>query len=425
MSSLNELEHTRNTKIGRLIKEARRLIKVIKTEADYAEVLAEIEQLIDRDPAPGTQEAERLEVLTLVVRDYESKQFPIKPPHPIEAIHFRMEQQGLTQRDLVPFIGSRSKVSEVLARKRPLTLSMIRALHRGLGIPAEVLLQEHPSDVLEETDIEWERFPVREMIVRSWIKGGAFPLREDPEDLVRRFLSPLGRSQSKIYALYRKTLRSARRMDSYALTAWTARVAIRAIEKYPATRYKPETVTLEFMRELSQLSWSTLGPVLAQEFLERYGIPLIIEPHLPRTHLDGAAIMVEVARPVIGLTLRHDRLDNFWFCLMHELAHLALHLKEEGEGFYDDLDTVRSDDPREKEADTLAGEALIPEQVWQNSPARRLRSPEAAQHLADKLRIHPAIVAGRMRYESRNFRVLNQLIGRDEVRKCFPDVGWN
>lgn len=402
------------------------MIKVIKTDADYTAALAEIERLVDHDPAVGTPEAEQLELLTLLVREYESRKFPVKAPDPVEAVQFRMEQQGLTQRDLIPYIGSRSKVSEVLARKRPLTLSMIRALHTGLGIPANALLQEGRAVLLDQSDVEWERFPIREMVARGWIEGAMPGTRDEPEDLMRRFLAPLGHLRTT-HALYRKTrhVRSARAMDEYALIAWALRIVIRALAKLSIPRYKPRTITSEFMREVAQLSWSTHGPLLAQEFLDKHGLPVIIEPHLSRTYLDGAAILIEVDKPVIGLTLRHDRIDNFWFCLMHELAHVGSHLKSEGDGFYDDLDAENKDDPREKEADKWAGETLIPETMWSGSPARNLRSPEAAQHLAEQLRIHPAIVAGRMRYESRNFRVLNQLIGRGEVRKCFPEVKWN
>src|SRR6266851_4172737 len=120
------------------------VIRVIKTEAEYRAALSAIESLIDLDPSPGTDEANRLELLTLLVEDYESRIVPTTLPDPIEAIRFRMEQQNLKQADLVPHIGSRSKVSEVLSGKRPLTLSMIRRLHRGLGIPAKVLLQDRP-----------------------------------------------------------------------------------------------------------------------------------------------------------------------------------------------------------------------------------------------------------------------------------------
>ena len=118
------------------------------------------------------------------------------------------------------------------------------------------------------------------------------------------------------------------------------------------------------MRELVQLSTFEEGPLLARDFLRKQGIQFIVERHLPRTYLDGAVIMTDKINPVIGLTLRHDRIDNFWFTLIHELAHLSLHLESENSIFYDDLDMEAEDDPREREADDLAGEMLIPEEAW-------------------------------------------------------------
>jgi HTH-type transcriptional regulator/antitoxin HigA len=211
-------------------------------------------------------------------------------------------------------------------------------------------------------------------------------------------------------------------MDKYALAAWSARVLIRALERPRTIEYEPGLVDLDFMREVARLSLLDRGPVLAQEFLWKHGIQLIIEPHLPRTLLDGAAIMAEPGKPVIGLTLRYDRLDNFWYVLMHELVHVAKHLLGEPESFFDDLDTPSGEDRQEQEADELADKALIPETEWRTSPAKVLRSPEAAKYLADRLGIHPAIVAGRMRYEARNFRILNQLVGLGQVRPLFPDA---
>lgn len=116
-------------------------IKPVKNEADYRAALEEIERLFDA--APDTPEADRLEVLTTLVEAYEEKQYAIPFPDPIEAILYHMESRGLSRRDLEPYIGSRARVSEVLNRKRPLTMEMIRNLHRGLGIPAEVLIQPY------------------------------------------------------------------------------------------------------------------------------------------------------------------------------------------------------------------------------------------------------------------------------------------
>ena len=113
--------------------------KVIKTKADYEVAMARIEQIFNADPK--TPEGDELELLTTLVELYEARAFPIDLPDPLTAIRFRMEQQGLKPKDLVPFIGSASKVSEVLSGQRGLSLSMIRNLITGLGIPAEVLLK--------------------------------------------------------------------------------------------------------------------------------------------------------------------------------------------------------------------------------------------------------------------------------------------
>jgi HTH-type transcriptional regulator/antitoxin HigA len=397
--------------------------KVIKNETEYTEALAEVERLVERDPAPGTSAGDRLELLALLIESYELKRFPRRAIDPVEAIRFRMEQQGLSQRDLVPLIGSRSRVSGVLSGRRPLTLSMIRALHRNLQIPADSLLGELSADVLDGTDIEWDRFPVKEILARGWVEGVSKSDRYEPEDVMRRFVSPVGMKLA-IPALYKRSkVRAGRSVDRHALAAWTIRIAIRASNKRFSTPYRPGSVTDNFMRQVAQLSWSAKGPLLAEEFLARHGIALIIEPHLSRTRLDGAAILIAADRPVIGLTVRYDRLDNFWHSLMHELAHLSLHLKTPGDGFYDDLDT-EGEDIAEREADELAREVLVPRDMWQQSPARNLPSPEAAAHLADQLRIHPAIVAGRMQYESKNYRILRTLLGSGEVQKLFIDVVW-
>jgi HTH-type transcriptional regulator/antitoxin HigA len=400
------------------------MFKVIKTPADYHAGIALMTNLLARDPAPGTPEAEEVETLAVLIKEYEARNFDISSPDPIEAIKFRMEQQNLSQRDLVPFIGSRSKVSEVLSGRRPLTLSMMRALHTGLGIPAKVLLKESAGPDVEEAQIQWDKFPLREMVKRGWIRERVVDYHSQARDVLRAFFDQLGPSQAGV-TLYRQSrhIRSARPADEYALAAWTARVLTLAAQKTPV-RYVEGTADLEFMREVARLSILGEGPRLAGEFLEKYGIRLVIEPHLPGTFLDGAALRAADGGPVIALTVRYDRIDNFWFSLMHELAHVTRHLGQEQAPFYDDLDVGPEDDPREREADNIAGEALIPDEIWKKSPASRLRSPEAIQHLASQLHIHPAIVAGRYRHEFRSFRVLNQFVGHGRVRRLFTNVKW-
>jgi len=173
------------------------------------------------------------------------------------------------------------------------------------------------------------------------------------------------------------------------------------------------------LRDVARISVFKDGPSLVREFLEQHGIVMVVEPALS-AWLDGAAMMCRDV-PVIAVTLRHDRLDNFWFVVMHELVHLFRHLGTEAMSFYDDLDSDDQADPKEVEADKLAGEILIPSDEWRTSPASRLRSADAANHLAQHLRFHPAIVAGKIRKTYKDCRVLSGLVGQGEVRKHFPE----
>ena len=116
-------------------------IKPIKNDADYQAALGEIERLFDA--APDTPEGDRLEVLTALVEAYEERHYSIPLPDPVEAILYHMESRGLSRRDIETYIGSRARVSEVLNRKRPLTVEMIRNLNKGLGISAEVLIRPY------------------------------------------------------------------------------------------------------------------------------------------------------------------------------------------------------------------------------------------------------------------------------------------
>jgi HTH-type transcriptional regulator / antitoxin HigA len=118
-------------------------LRPIETEADYREALEEIKAIFDAPP--NTPEFDRLDILSTLVESYEKRQFPIELPDPIEAIQYYMETRGWSRRDLEPCIGSRARVSEVLSRKRSLTLKMIRKLNQQLGIPAEVLIQPYES----------------------------------------------------------------------------------------------------------------------------------------------------------------------------------------------------------------------------------------------------------------------------------------
>lgn len=398
-------------------------IKVIKTEEDHKEALKYIEELLRLDPEPNSQGGETLSLLTTLVQDYEANIFPETLPDPVEAILFRMEQQDLKPQDLVPYIGSSSKVSEVLSRKRPLSVSMMRALEKGLGIPARVLLKE--SDSLKSADTAaWTRFPVREMEKRGYF-GSIKATTQNVKALVERFLQHSGNPAYAV-GLLRKTnyVRSTRQMDKYALLAWSTQVIKEAKKMKIAKKFKTGTIDAVFMQKVARLSAHDNGPREVQNLLRQNGIALIVEPHFAKTYLDGAAFIADKEHPVIGLTLRYDRLDNFWFTLMHELAHVALHENQDVNLFFDDLDRPDHTSRQEHEADSFAEESLIPQQKWDSSPARLIPSPVAAEGLARELGVHTAIVAGMMRYKGQRYQYLNTIVNDAKVRKYFPDKKW-
>jgi HTH-type transcriptional regulator/antitoxin HigA len=398
-------------------------IRAIRTEADYKAALARIDALMDAEF--GTPDGDELDVLTDLVGLYEDRHVPMGYPTALGALRFRMEQAGLSPRDLIPFLGGRAKVSEVLSGKRPLTMQMARALHTNLGIPADVLLQQPGAELPSALDdVDWKRFPLTEMAKRGWIKKQP-NLLAHAEEIMLELIERAGGKDALPAALYRKNdhARANAKTDPYALKAWCWEVLARAnADRLPVT-YKPGTIDLKFLRKVARLSWSAEGPKLAQEFLAKRGIHLVCLEHLPRTHLDGAALQLADGTPVIGLTLRYDRLDNFWFCLLHELAHIGRHMDgtKNNEAFIDDLSLRGVEgmrrDPKEDEADDWAEKGLIPAEIWQTSRISENPSPLAVMELAQRLEIHPAIVAGRVRYETKNFRLLSQFVGTGEVRR--------
>ncbi len=392
--------------------------KVIKTEKEYERALARINDLMDADP--GTPEGDELELLVTLVEVYEKSKHPIDLPDPVEAIKFRMEQLGLKQKDLIPHIGSRSKVSEVLSRQRPLSVSMIRKLHAGLGIPAETLLREPGAKVAQPLEgVDWNRFPLKEMLKRNWLnfQGTLSDARKQADTLIAAWAARVGPDALKP-AFLRQHVRTGSEADVYALTAWRIRVSLLALgQELP--RYKAGTVTHDFVRDLVRLSYLDNGPFLAREYLHKNGIHFVVEAHLPHTHLDGAAIKLSNGSPLIAMTLRYDRLDNFWFTVCHELAHVALHFEdEESKVFFDDLE--QSDiDTYEKDADDWATEGLIPRKIWRDAKMEGTPTTRNVLSFAANLRIHAAIPAGRIRKERGDYKVFSALVGNKKVRKLF------
>jgi HTH-type transcriptional regulator/antitoxin HigA len=392
----------------------------VNSEQAYDEAVERIETLWGAES--GTPEGNELDVLLTLVSVYEKEKHPVPPPTPIEAINFIMEQKGMKQADMVPYIGSRSKVSEVLRGKRKLSISMIRSLHTHLNIPADILITEEMSFPPDGEGVKWDSFPVKEIVAREWVTG--FDPDTQAEEIMRDLAS---QSSADAYftahnhACLRQGTRRNAKDDPCSIDAWILGVLAHAEMIKPAVNFSQNTLDKSFISKVVSLSGLKDGPLKAQEFLENKGIRLVIVPHFKRTYLDGAVLINKRGEPIIALSVRHDRLDNFWFTLAHELAHLVLgHVHSvDGQCIIDDLDLKESPDAIEKEADELAMESLIPGDLWSSHPARETMKLNSALDLAQKADVHLAIVAGRIRYESGNYRVLSRSIGQGKVKKLF------
>jgi HTH-type transcriptional regulator/antitoxin HigA len=395
---------------------------IIKNEDQYKKYLKEAEDLIDKDPAIDTLAGQRLSLLTSAIEEYENNLFSFRVPSPIEAIRFRMEEQGLKQNDLISYIGSRSKVSEVLSGKKALTLPMIRAINRYMDIPLEILIQESKKEpqVVNLDNIDCSRFPFNEMIKRGWINSTLAQARSNPKKVISEFCKPIGGFLPQ-EIMWKRTFhyRIEDKTDTYNLLIWATRVMLLA-EQEKVEEYNKNLITVEYLKELAKLSQFSQGPLLAREMLAKYGIILIFQTQLPKTKIDGGCFLDSKGHPVIGMSLRHDRIDNFWHTLLHEMAHVYKHLDNKN-FFIDDLERESLGNFQENQADKIARDSFIPRAVWKRSDAYMLRTREAILELGRKLSISPAIIAGRIRFETNDYTKFADLIGQGKVKKLLRE----
>ncbi|MEJ1336736.1 MAG: ImmA/IrrE family metallo-endopeptidase [Candidatus Sedimenticola sp. (ex Thyasira tokunagai)] len=397
-------------------------MKLIKTEQDHCQAMERLAVLMSLDPIEGSEEADELDVLALLIQQFEEQCYPMDKPDPIDAILFRMDQMDLTRKDMQSYLGPGSRVSDVLNRKRPLSLSQIRRLIDGLGISADVLIQEPNAKLPTTLDIEWQAFPLNELNKKGYFpgfEGTSAYLKEFAEDMLRPLLAFLPEEQFAQVPAQAYLRSSAHRrgndklIDPLALLAWQAQV-LKQSEGSLASYIKPD---LPWLTQLAGLSQLDNGPLLARELLGKRGIFLVVEPHLDKTYLDGAVMSRKDGAPVIALTLRHDRMDNFWFTLFHELAHLMLHFDAEHPVFFDDLDCHDALDRIEFEADDLAQAGLIDPMEWKQAV---FSNTYDIQTFAQRNNIHPAIVAGRLCFEDKGrYKQFGHLRGNGQVRKLF------
>jgi len=332
---------------------------------------------------------------------------------------------GMSQTDLAKKLGMKPQQIQRYEASGYLGASLAKLIKVSRELGIEVSGTFEGAQNIEESlfiwndieDISWRQFPFNEMIQRNWF---VVPDGSDKVTKIKEYFLNIAGPQF-VTALHRKKMRGSNVPNEYALLAWQVRILELAQQ-----RIVKENLSGEFdwndkwLPELVSLTNKSDGPKQAQDLLAKKGIVLVIERHLQGTYLDGAAMLAENGTPVIGLTLRYDRRDNFWFVLMHELGHVYLHLL--GGQYFDffDDDTGKSDGI-EAEADQFALDNLIPETKWNQCLSRFALSEESVHIDANNIGIDPSIIAGRIRKELNNYTILNSLVGLDQVRTQFEE----
>lgn len=377
-------------------------IKPIRSNADYDAALGRAKSLMLRTDQNSLDE---LEVLQALIERWETAHYPLEAVSAAEAIKFRMAQTGMKPRDLVPYLGTKSRVSEILNGQRQLTVDQIRALYQHLGIPIASLIGATKYEAVARPSVA-SVAAAKELKTLRIMK---------PKEELPAFIERAAKLAPAV-AMLRKTRthRTNAKTDFGALEAWCAAVLVEA-ETVRLPTSARSTPTFNDARRLAQLSVLPDWPDRIRNALADLGVILITLHHFPGTFLDGAAISRADGAPIIALTLRHDRLDNFWFTLLHEFAHVSCHLGENVSVILDDLD-VKGTEGIEAEADEFARNALIPKIVWDEFVSPEM-SLEGLLSIADAAGVHPAIVAGRWRYEYSDYRKFSRLLGRTEVRR--------
>lgn len=219
-------------------------------------------------------------------------------------------------------------------------------------------------------------------------------------------------------ALLRRGNAKAGQLGTLSLHAWRARISHIVRDKVENLGVTFDPSKIGWLKDLVQLSRYSDGPLRAVELLEKKGVVLVVVSAVPGTALDGAAFL-ESAVPVIGLTLRHDRQDYFWFTLLHELGHVFLHLDHGlANGFFDDMEAENLASV-EIEADDFASSVIVPPELWRISPARIAKSKDVVEELARKLNIGSALIFGKIRRERRDYSIFSKDVGQGTVRRLF------
>jgi HTH-type transcriptional regulator/antitoxin HigA len=330
--------------------------------------------------------------------------------------------RGLTQKELARKLGLKEQQIQRYEADRygSISLTNFRRIARFLGVDWEMNLSGWFGggwNVAHEVSAADVRKVMKHARANGWFGDEDSAVRADEESFnyLQRYVSDHILKYGSP-SLLRTGLNVRDHSEDLLLLAWKARVTRRA-EQIIDTRavvYRPLDIT--WLLDLAKLSQHDDGPARARDLLLSKGIVLIAEPQIPGMKVDGAAFLLGGV-PVIGLTLRKDTVDSFWFTLLHEVGHVVLHYRTGlSTGFFDDTDTTGVDEI-EQEANSFASNVLIPEERWKRSPARIAKSPAVVEKFAKELGINPAIVFGRIQKERGNYAIFSNSIGRGAVRR--------
>ncbi len=332
--------------------------------------------------------------------------------------------RGMSQKDLGDFLGvAEQQIQRYESdRYRMASLDRLTEVADALNVRIAERAQLVGSPKLDSVDPSvWQAFPFAEMFKRGWFEDFSGTLSQAKKvagDLIPAFLHG-AHSQFAPMALHRKSVRSSGQVHEAAIAAWEARVRTLADRNPPDRAFDRDRLTADWVRGLVGLSLEDNGPRLAADYLRDAGISLVIERHLPGTLLDGAALASADHHAIVAMTLRHDRLDNFWFTLLHEIGHLKLHIRlGEYAAIFDDNDSPAADKV-EQDADYFAQEALIPEANWNLAVSRFTRNDKAVVADAKRFGVAPAVIAGRIRRDANDYTLFRTLVGNGEVRRQF------
>lgn len=333
--------------------------------------------------------------------------------------------RGLSQKDLGRKLGLREQAIQrwEAEKYRTISLSNFQKVAQSLGVRwqmQEIAASDgqHPP-IYDVTRTEVTKV-LRHAREHGWLEISDVSDENATATLIRYVGEHVNRYGTP--SLLRTGLNVLDYAHDWSLLSWKAQVTRRAESVILSYKPKYRPINVAWLIDLVRLSQFDNGPMRAVDLLLDHGIVLIAEPQIPGMSVDGAAFLADDV-PVIGMTLLRDTIDNFWFTLLHEVAHVVLHYRTGlTSGFFDDLASPSADE-FEDEANRFASNLLIPDEIWARSPARIARTPEPIEKLANQLKISPAIIFGRIRMERNDYSIFSNKIGRGTVRKQLLNKG--